>query len=385
VVKSISAANCGGCGKACAVGKVCTRSTCADSVGSWSTFQGDIQHTGSNLAETGVPPLTFGWRQTFAYAPHPVVAASGRVFVSRSTYFAEGDTLSALNISDGTSLWSKNFGGLYSIGHPAVFDGAVYLANGKHSGEPNFLWSLDAATGAANWSSQLLAQWEQYWAPIVVDGIAYTNAGYYGGLYGVSITKGDNAFIQDLAQCDEWSPAYFKGALYTFIANSLNKHDPKSGVVLSTTSVNSTWAAYALRTAPVFGPRLAYVVAPPTLYAIDPDRSAVVWSADGGYSGTPAVADGAVYGISAGNLVVRDADTGKLKWTYVAPADTLTFPPVIANGFVYVASNTTTYAVSIATGQQVATADRGGWLTIADHRLLVAAADGSLSAYILAK
>ena len=102
------------------------------------------------------------------------------------------------------------------------------------------------------------------------------------------------------------------------------------------------------------------------------------------YKGTPAVSGGLVFGISAGNLVARDAATGMLAWTFVG--DTLlSYPPVIANGVVYAASDSHVCAVDIATHTKVDQGAFGGWLTISSHRPIVAGADGTLSAYLLTK
>jgi hypothetical protein len=78
----------------------------------------------------------------------------------------------------------------------------------------------------------------------------------------------------------------------------------------------------------------------------------------------------------------RDAATGTLAWTFVGDT-ALSYPPVIANGFVYVASDSHVYAVDISTHKQADQGAFGGWLTISGHRLIVAGADGTLSAYLL--
>jgi outer membrane protein assembly factor BamB len=60
----------------------------------------------------------------------------------------------------------------------------------------------------------------------------------------------------------------------------------------------------------------------------------------------------------------------------------LSYPPVIANGYVYVASAANVYAVKVATHQQVWTASGGGWLALAERRLIVAGST-QLTAYLL--
>ena len=57
---------------------------------------------------------------------------------------------------------------------------------------------------------------------------------------------------------------------------------------------------------------------------------------------------------------------------------------MIANGYVYVASDDLAYAVEIGSQTAKWTGTGGGWLSVASHRLLVARADGVLDAYMLA-
>lgn len=281
-------------------------------------------------------------------------------------------------------MWTYDFQDVDSLGLPSVFNGAVYIANGKGISQVQYpyLWSLDAQTGTVNWAAALSAQWEQYWAPLRVGNVVYTNAGTFGGLYGISSTDGSQTFFVSLDQYDSWSPAYFSEHLYTFMAGSFRQHNPLTGAVLSTVKVN--WSGYSMNTAPVFGTELAYVIAPPSLIAIDPASQSVAWSASGSYAGTPAVWHNLVFGISAGNLIVRDATTGVLAWTFVGDTQ-LKYPPVFANGYLYVASDAHLYAVNLLTHQQVYQDTIGGWLSISNRRLIVAATNGTLTAYLMSQ
>lgn len=380
---AISSAHCGACSSPCPAGKVCTDGICAAPTSDWPTFQYDVAHSGVNPNEQGKPPLTKAWSRALGAGLFPPALSGGRLFVTGRTYFANVAPVSVLNVSDGSDLWNYNFGSVFSVGHPSVFGGALYLANGKGTTGNPYLWSFDAASGTVNWSAVLSAQWEQYWAPIRVADTVYTNSGYFGGLYGMAASDGAQRFFTDLDQYDSWSPAYFSDHVFTFIAGHFRKHDPSDGTVISTVEIPWQWSGYSMGTAPVFGTSLGYVVAPPNLVAVDPATDTIAWTANGTYSGTPAVADGAVYAVSGGNLVVRDAATGALLWTFVGDT-ALSYPPVIASGHVYVASDQNLYAVSIATHQKVDTAAVGGWLVVGSRRLIVAGSDGTLTAFVLA-
>jgi hypothetical protein len=61
----------------------------------------------------------------------------------------------------------------------------------------------------------------------------------------------------------------------------------------------------------------------------------------------------------------------------------LSYPPAVANGYVYVSSKSNVYAVNIASHVQAWTAPAGGWVTVAAGRVLVAGPDGVLRGFVL--
>ncbi len=385
---SINAANCGACAAACPAGSVCTDGQCAAATSDWPMFGYDAQHTGVNSVETGVPPAVDSWSTTInigGSALHPVTVESGRAFVTYQSYFGTTAPIAALDVSDGTSLWTYNFGSVESVGHPAVSGGIVYLQTNHGTAGDSFLWALDAAGGTVAWASAFGSQWESFWAPLIVGSNVYIDGGEYGGLYGFQVSDGSQLFFNSsIGQYDSWSPAYFGGDLYTFIDGNFCAEDPASGAVLTTVQVTWNWTGYSMNTAPVFGPTYGYIINPPNLTAIDPVKSVVAWTANGTYSGTPAVYAGVVYGISAGNLIARDANTGALLATLVGDL-ALRYPPVIANGYIYASSDANVYAWDVKTRKQVWTAAVGGWLTIAARRLLVASSNGVLHGFVLSR
>lgn len=373
-----SSAHCGACDAECALGKVCTDGICSNPIGEWPTFQGGIEHAGRSGDEIGMPPLTLAWERRLPGAVHPVVAKAGRVFVTESHYFSAEAPLRVFNLSDGADVWSYNFGDVSRIGHPSVSGDRVYVANGRGTSGTARLWSFEVATGDVKWVSTIAAQWEQYWSPLVFGSTIYSNGGYYGGLYGFDVTDGAELFFQQLEQTDSWSPGVWKGQLFTFVAGKLRRHDLLSGEATALVTVEGG----VTQPAPVFDDSRAYLIASPNLFAIDMATSKVAWKANGTYSGTPAVADGVVYGISAGALVARVADTGALAWTFANDL-TFTYPPIVAGGHVYVSNEEHLVAIDIATHKEVARKDAGGWLSISGRRLLAAGPEGLLRAFAL--
>jgi outer membrane protein assembly factor BamB len=376
--------HCGGCGDACAPTESCSRGACAAApIGQWSMLGYGPEHSGYNPEELGQPPLTPAWSVSLGAAPvQPVVVEGGRVFATIVTGFSPLNELTALDANDGSVDWTYNFGNVFSVGQPAVVDGKVYVQQCNHS-PGTFLWSFAAEDGALLWSAPFSAQWEHYWSPTVVGDRVYMNGGYYGGLYGFNASSGEQTFFEDsLEQYDEWSPAYANGTVFSFVSGNFRAHDPMTGSMLWTVPVTWNWNGWSMKTAPVVGSSLVYVVAPPNLHAFDPVSQSLAWTANAAFSGTPAVANGVVYAISNGTLLARDAASGAPLWSFAGDGN-LWYPPVIASGHVYVASQTNVYALD-ATTQAVAFTDSvGGWLAIAAGKLLVAGNDGTLTAFSL--
>jgi outer membrane protein assembly factor BamB len=357
---------------------------CEAAPGVWSTFQHDVAHSGYNAEETFTPPLTLAWSKRIkpSLPLSPVAVEKGRAFVSVSNRFASAAPLYALSASDGTELWSQNFGSVYSLGSPCVFSGSVYLANGKDLPQPPAsLWVFDASSGALRWLAPLSADFETYGAPIVAGGRAYVQAGLPGGVYGFLANDGERVLLQTLERAELTSASYFGQALYTLTPAYARRHDATTGAIQASAEFPDTNIDPGYR-AIAFGRSLGYVVSGGSLTAIDPRTLATRWVASASYTTSPAVADDTVYAISDGHLIARDATTGALLFTFSADHQ-LRYPPVVASGHVFVASDQHTYAVDVATHVAVWSVAYGGFLSLAAHRLFIAGADGRLSAYAL--
>jgi outer membrane protein assembly factor BamB len=210
----------------------------------------------------------------------------------------------------------------------------------------------------------------------------YFDGGEYGGLYALSEADGSQVFFAHEGQYDSWSPLFFDGSIYTFVDGSLRMFDPVAGSLLVSATVNQIWNGYSMNTSPVSDGNALYLISPPNLYAFSPTLGAPLWTANGSYSSQPAVAGGVVYSISAGQLRANDAQTGNPLWTF--PGDSkLAYPPVVAGGYVYVASDANVFAVEIANQAQAWADTPGGWLSIAGGQLLVAGRNGTLVAWSL--
>lgn len=357
---------------------------CETVAGVWSTFQHDVRHSGQNSDEAFGPPLTLAWAKQIkpsALLNAPAIE-NGRAFVSVSNRFSPVAPIYALSASDGSELWSYNFGSVYGVGAPAVFDGRVYLAHGKDLPQPPAtLWSFEAANGASGWRSPLNAEWDSYAAPIVSGGRVFVQAGVPGGISGYLVADGERVLLQGFEHAELTSPSYFLDFLYTLTPNYARRHHPATGAVLAQTELLAN-ASQANERAIVFGATLGYFVSSGSLVAIDPLTLATSWSASSAYALVPAVADDFVYAVSRGQLLVHDALSGELKFSFAGDG-ALNHPPVASKSHVYVASDERTYVLRIGSHELASVVPRGGALAVAAHRLFIANPRGLLSAYAL--
>lgn len=377
---------CGACGDECPADVACDDGTAHAS--DWPTLGADMARTGYNTGERGTPPLSRAWAISLIEDPlHPVMISGSRVFASGETRFRGHGPLFALDLETGKTLWSYDFGDVSSVGQPTVVDCRVYVQQSKGvTSIPSRLWSIQADSGEAIWSRSFPSQWQTFWSPTVTASGVYVNAGTNGGLFGFARSSGSPMFQNlELGQVDRWAAASHGTDIYTFVGGKLRRHAATSGAVLDTISVTTSQTGYSGFTAPVFSPEgVAYLVAAPRIYAFEATSRLLLWSYAANVSGMPALADGRLLAFDSQLLTSFDAATGAVQWQSL-DAEGLLRAPVVAAGFAYAASATTTYAVDLRDGSVVWQADVGGWLSIGGGRLFIAGADGILHSYLLSQ
>jgi outer membrane protein assembly factor BamB len=161
-------------------------------------------------------------------------------------------------------------------------------------------------------------------------------------------------------------------------------HSPETGEERKAYSVGWNFSGQSMYTTPAFASGRAAIVAPPSLRVLTTDFSGNDWWVESDYQGVPCIAQDVVLAIDGGMLVARELYNGEPLWTFVADS-ALRYAPVAAAGYAYVSSETKTYAVELGTGTQVWSTDRGGWLSIAAHRLFIASPDGTLYTHALSR
>lgn len=368
------------------------RATQPDLPGDWPTYGNGPAHTGYFPGTLNGLPFVLKWT-----APMPnfnilqPVTGGGRVFVTVGWYYG-AMSLIALDASTGQPLWTNHFDGSFSINPPTYDNGSVYVQSVNSSSSA--MWRFDAATGATNWMTPFVAQADYYMAPVVTNGMVYTDTGYYSGLTGYNLANGAQQFyVETLGSlsCDQWTPAFDAGKLYTWVNGYFAENDPQTGIAdwVVTNGTPDEFAYSMKRTVAIAGGR-AYFTSTSKLFCVDLAQHQNVWTNNGSFSGTPAVANGMVYVIS--NSVVNAYTTnGVFVRTYAGPTDGTFYGPFMVTDDVLIAANTLgVYIFRLSDGsvQQYITSDRSGTgtyqsstISLANNTLYIASGDQNLYAY----
>ncbi|HLP75944.1 MAG TPA: PQQ-binding-like beta-propeller repeat protein, partial [Candidatus Paceibacterota bacterium] len=351
-----------------------TNGSATSIVGEWPTFGNGPAHTGYFPGLLGGAFFSNRWTASVGGSPRQVAVGGGRIYVvsSDSSFY-----VAALQESSGQNLWRYSFASGFSINPPTYDSGAVYVQRCNHSSDTH-LWSFNASNGQVNWSSPTAAQWESYMAPTVADGKVWVNGGYYGGMYGFTQTNGTQLFFQSLDQYDDWTPAYYNGRLFSWVAGNFREHDPISGATLWSTNIGWNWSGYDMNRTIALDSDLAFFVGNPNLYAMSLSARQLAWQANGNFTGTPAVANGIVYAIS-NNAVAAFSISGQFLGTY--NADTaLQNQPIVTQDSLIVSSSAKTYVFDLFTRQLRQTIPAGGRISLANGVLYIATDSGQLIA-----
>ena len=345
-----------------------------DLQGPWNTFGNGPSHTGYFAGTLTSNPL-YALQWSDPVGSNQVAVDGGRVYTTSSA------GVTALNEYNGATLWSDTYASPWSI-NPATYDnGQVYVQTitGNEVGD---LWSLNAATGATTWSSPYSCQWYDFYAPTIANGAIYVDAGEYDGLYGFNESNGASLFTASTAQYDEWTPGYYNGKVYTWVAGLFSENNATTGATDWSLSLGWNWYGYSMNTVPAIANNTALVVGDTGLFAVNLTTQAVSWSiADTGFSGSPAVAGNIVYAIHGTQVNAYNVTTGALVGTFNA-GQTLIGQPIVTSDGLIAASSSTTFLFSLANRQVLNTIPAGGLLTLADNTLFIAGST-NLSAYTL--
>jgi len=374
--------HCGACDAACPVGQTCTAGGCAEDVSAARMLGVDAAHAGVNGGEAGVPPATLAWSAVAnGCGGGPAVVEGGRVILF------SWRAMHGHSVTTGAELWRREMPTALTTSCPALLDGVAYLDWTDWTGTIRVgrVDAVDVGDGRVLDSavtSASVSTLQYYLSPLVVGDALFHGGGADGGLQGHGLGPVfTERFAYPQAAPDGWAPGWAAGAVHTSLAGTLRAHDPVTGAVTASRDLVAPGTPWTESGTPVFGAALGYVVTKlqynSRLDAFTPGTLEAAWSATSYFKHWPAVAGDELYLVNSptgspgnGQLQARDALTGAVRWTFDGDGR-LQFPPVVAAGHLYVASEANVYAIDLATHQQVWTAPTGGYLTVAEGMLLV--------------
>ncbi|GLC25532.1 hypothetical protein rosag_20450 [Roseisolibacter agri] len=354
----------------------------------WTTYQGNARRTG--FVPVTADPAAFRelWVSTpfGALALSPVTTAAGQVFVSTGAYSGTSvKWTGAVDARTGVVQWSRDFGAIHGANPPAYADGTVYLST---SGL-NFLWALDAATGAERFRSPYRNQRSAYFAPAIVGGVVYVGGGEFDGVYAFGAADGVERWFRSTLQIDRWTPAVDEGVVYLYPSAS----PPKVSALNAATGQ----VLFEIRDPGYDGPFPGLNLAPALggsndllvtnngrLLSFDLQRRVIGWTQSGEYTGTVAVGGGAVYAVNGTQVDVRRQSDGSLIGSWTPPEGQVRAPVLVTRNLLFASTAAATYAVDLATRRHVWSYPGGGALALnANGVLFIAQANGRLAAITL--
>ena len=307
--------------------------------GSHAGFQGDAGLT---------PPISLRWQRDLGGAVSYPLIADGLAYVTVQNSQGYGTKLYSLDISTGETVWGPiDLGGTYNFSGIALGLNRVLAVN-----YDGLLRSFDAATGAAQWTTQLPGQWAFTAPPTDENGLVYVSgAGSGGTVYAVHDSDGSIAWSAPVMNGDKSSPAVTATGVYvSYACNQAYDFDPQTGELIwhhdgpceggggKTVAVNDnrvytrdsyagnlilnastgqTLGSFSANVIPAFDGTTGFFLNYGTLSSVD-ETGTTNWSftGDGSLDSAPIVDNGYVYvGSSSGNLYALSETDGSIAWT----------------------------------------------------------------------
>jgi hypothetical protein len=349
----------------------------------WPMYQANAGHTGYIpriiIPQSAVPLWSV---QAQGSKPSGLAVSDGLVLTTPTTYFNSTAPLVAQSLADGSTVWSHDFGSVFSVNQPAVDSGLIYLQTSNNGGA-TFLHCY-RVDGTFIWRAPFGSQWEHYLGPIVVNGSVYFDGGSYGGIYSFNGQDGSMNWYAGLPQYDSWSPTWAQGLLVAY-TNELDVITPDTGLKLATiTDPNYSWSGYSPNQAAVVLGNYAYVTNGGRLIAFDMLQQTIAWAKPISAAGQVATDGTQLFVTSGGALSVRDPATGSLLWSWVPSASgSVTTNIIVTDSHVIAGDGTNTYLINRATHLTDGTLNASGMLAYAADTLVVADAQGIVHAFRL--
>ena len=167
----------------------------------WPTLHHDLTHAGYS---TSTGPLTN--QLLWNYTTGNIVDYSSPAVINGEVYVGSNDNyVYALDAATGAYIWSYKTGNSIDSS-PAVADGIVYVGSEDHN-----VYALNATTGTKIWSYGTGDEVES--SPAVANGVVYIGSDD-NNLYALNATSGDTIWTYGTGNLVDSSPAVANGVVY---------------------------------------------------------------------------------------------------------------------------------------------------------------------------
>ena len=321
-------------------------------------------HVHSGYVTFGTPlafPTSAAWSVTLSdTASYPLIAG-GKVFVMTDGISSgNGTRLYAIDELTGNTVWGPvDISGTNYAGF-TYDNGTIFVVS-----YDGMLQSIDAATGNANWSTQLLNPGWFDSQPTASNGIVYIgDPGQLSKLYAVDETNGSVLWSSTVAN-DHSSPAVTSDGVFVTSPCQASKLDPFTGATL--------WRYYG---GCVGGGGRTPVYANGLLYTRDTDPGLILNAASGVQTGTfstaatmpiPAFTTQTGYFLNAGTLKGTDLASGNVLWNFKGDGGLVSAPVVIDQTVFIGSSSGNVYALDAVTGAKLWKVNAGGAIARPDE------------------
>jgi hypothetical protein len=281
----------------------------------WPDFQGNSLHNGWNRA-TADPTL---FREKWVKRPIPG-ATYNQPTIARELLFLTtamdnaSQTMLALNESDGSQRWIRDFGTIRGIGQPAAGDIIQVVSSGASGDAESVFWGFNALDGSFRYRAPIAARWARSPSPLR----ALVPAG--DSLYSFNSSNGQRFWAIPAPPVGGWAPAAWATRLFMTGPAVVEFHGA-GGIVSTVTDFRLSTV-----TTPVIGSQNDLLtIEGGRLVSVDVNARRVRWEKSGGFIGMPSVGNGVVYVANNTAVETRGESDGDLlrSWTLPAGAGTV--------------------------------------------------------------
>ena len=369
----------------------------------WETYQRNpSQNAHANLIITpNSISEAWSWQSDGFGFLTPPVAEGERIFIAEQFAQNTGSSVGqnvmyAINATNGTESWRRDYTGQNAIGAPAVSGGLVAFAVQETSSENLPLELLNASTGADVRTLTIASQWSKFLPSVFYDSEIYTSAGYFfDTVYGHDVSSGgllwETKGVPATGISNMEAPAVDDENVYYYSGN-LEVFDRLTGASkASIVDPYYVWGGYDYVSSPIIGSD-QNVFAYSSSLSIGEHFSAryhkgrplvnfsivnesVQWVTSNNYFTQPAFNGTHLFVArnEPSSLDMIDQQNGDVVWSWTPPTGSEIFEcnTISTNNAVIVSTDQNVYAVDISTKDILWTHPHGGCLTLAPEDLLL--------------